>query len=233
MKWILLTLISTSVFAQIKYSQGKFAPFTFKDQNFKSLLIKSAQELNIRLVIGDSAKGLDEKVFLKVNNPMTKLEMLELLSVLASERGLTLNTDENEWWVMHSRDMRYFPNKIVKKGEFPKSDEFILYYHQLKNPLSHDVSRNMRPFLSHYGRVISFGDGHSIILSDQANNVDRLIKIMDVMDKEVAVKNKVRHAREKSKLKMSDYQELKRKYEEAMVENKILREKAAPAEEVR
>lgn len=218
-------LVSSLSFAKLNYSAGKVQAFTVKDKSLKSLLIDSAKLFNIRLVIPGKFKGLNEKVYLRINKPISKEEMTELLTVLASERGISIQTSKEQWWIKSSRDMRYYPTKFIKTAELPNSDEFVLYYHKLNNPLGKDISRNLRPFLSRYGRVISFGDGHSIILSEQALNIKRLIKVMNVMDKKIAVSRKIKKGKDKNRLRVSDYRELKNQNEELMVENKILRGK--------
>lgn len=212
-------------YANLEFENGKIQAFTVKKKTLKSLLIDCANLFDIRLVIPGKFKGLNENVYLRINKPISRDEMTELLTILASERGISIQTSKDQWWIKSSRDMRYYPTKFIKTTELPNSDEFVLYYHKLNNPLGKDISRNLRPFLSRYGRVISFGDGHSIILSEQAMNIKRLIKVMNVMDKKIAVSRKIEKGKDKNKLRVSDYRELKSQNEELMVENKILRGK--------
>lgn len=224
---LLILLISFSFLSwgRLEFKDGKVQAFIVKDKSLKELLIDSANLFQIRLVIPGKFKGLNDKVYLRINKPISQKEMTDLLSVLASERGISIQTSKDQWWVKSSRDMRYYPTKFVETKNLPNSDEYVLYYHKLKHPLGNDIARNLRPFLSRYGRVISFGDGHSIILSEQALNIKRLIKVMDVMDKKIAVSRKIEKGKDKSRLRISDYRELKNQNEELMVENKILRGK--------
>lgn len=222
---ILLISFSFLSWGSLEFKDGNIQAFIVKDKSLKELLIESANLFQIRLVIPGKFKGLNDKVYLRINKPISQKEMTDLLSILASERGISIQTSKDQWWVKSSRDMRYYPTKFVETKSLPNSDEFVLYYHKLKNPLGKDIARNLRPFLSRYGRVISFGDGHSIILSEQALNIKRLIKVMDVMDKKIAVSRKIKKGKDKNRLRLSDYRELKNQNEELMVENKILRGK--------
>lgn len=85
--------------------------------------------------------------------------------------------------VIQSRDARYTTLPVYTDiKDIPDNDNFIQFNFRLKHADPSDVARNMRPFLSRYGRVVDVSHARSIHLLDTGSNVKRLIAISQIID---------------------------------------------------
>lgn len=90
----------------------------------------------------------------------------------------------NSWTIINARDMRYYPTEIVTDiAKLPNNLDYFLYSTPLKNKfIGHDIVRNMRPFMSRYGRIIDIKAPANILIHDTAKNIKRLKSIIDALD---------------------------------------------------
>jgi general secretion pathway protein D len=93
--------------------------------------------------------------------------------------------------VIQSRDARYTTLPVYDDLKaLPNNDNFVQFNYRLKYADPADVARNMRPFMSRYGRVIDVKHSKSIHILDSADNVKRLIAITQIVDVESYTKDK-------------------------------------------
>lgn len=53
---------------------------------------------------------------------------------------------------------------------------------RLKYVESYDIARNLRPFITRYGRVIDEKNANTIILADTGKNIHRIHKLIEKLD---------------------------------------------------
>ena len=182
MKIISLLFLPILCFAKFSIQDGMIQPFELDNLEIKTFISDYAEIVKKPLLVGrDSLKG---KVTFSTFNPISLEDFSKMFVTVLGTQGLTLVEEDSFLRVIQERDVRYVPNQFYSDNTYPKNDQFILYRHELKNPLSNEISRNMRPFLSRYGRVMSYNDGHTIILAEKANNLTRLLSIIDKMDRD-------------------------------------------------
>jgi type II secretory pathway component GspD/PulD (secretin) len=90
---------------------------------------------------------------------------------------------------MSSRENRYLAGPVSIDSSFSRDAAYKMVLYTLKHPLAPSITRNLRPYVSRYARVINFSDAHTLIISDMGINIDRLIKIIEAMDTAMAYKN--------------------------------------------
>jgi type II secretory pathway component GspD/PulD (secretin) len=111
--------------------------------------------------------------------------------------------------VIQSRDARYTTLPVYSDLKaLPNNDNFVQFNYRLKFAEPADVARNMRPFLSRYGRVIDVKHAQSIHILDSADNVKRLIAIIQIVDVESYTKDK------------KEIEEINEKYRKLLKNNK-------------
>ncbi len=106
---------------------------------------------------------------------------------------------ENTWKIIPSRDVRYAELPVYKgsKGnipELPKNVDYISFMYQgVKGGDVGAMARNIRPFLSRYGRVIDT-KGQMLTINDSLGNIRNILKLVEaedrVLTKEELVNNK-------------------------------------------
>lgn len=200
--------LSLSALGAMKKS-GEIVPaFEFKDKNIIEFLSEAASILNIQFNFSKDTIGIDQKISMKINNPLTIKEFKEILYTVLSERGFTIDEDVNNYWIYSERDVRYMPSFIVAGDLGEINTRHVLYVHNLKYPVGHLISRNLRPFVSRYGRVIDIKNSNTLIISDRKTNIVKIKTIIDQMDKKLAFDNYVKEKTQAKPLRLDDYNKL-------------------------
>ena len=183
MKYFLLSfLICLSAQAEIKVQNGEVLPFSYTNYPLKSFVKEFAELMNVN--VSYPAGTIDEKdrVFYKLNAKVSTAEFKKIFLEILDNFGLTGIEEDGVIWLSPARDIRYMISEVYIDNKFPKDASFSMVLFTLKHPLSSEIARNLRPFMSRYGRVIDFSDGKTILMSDQGTNIERLIETIKFMD---------------------------------------------------
>ena len=113
-----------------------------------------------------------------------------ILGHLLSDAGLArIPVGDNTFQIINARDVRYNPVPVVtsNKSSGPNIPKLSMDYFQMQYkatyPMAMDrVTRNIRPFLSRYGRIIHNDVGGFVVVQDQARNIQRVYKILKDSD---------------------------------------------------
>jgi general secretion pathway protein D len=184
----ILLLIPTLALAKVEFNKfelvdGKVAPFSLSNQPLKKVINAYAKFIGKPLLV--EKKKLRGKVNLSIPGELGKKVFHELFISMLDTQGYALIENDAFIRVISARDIRYNAVDFFMSENYPKGDKYILVMHELKNPLGASIARNMRPFLSRYARVINLNDGHTIILQDRGNNIERLLEIITNMDNKI------------------------------------------------
>lgn len=231
----LVMLLPVLAFARLEIKDDMVQPIEFKNYPLEQFIEDYAIGLKKTLLASGLGKQ-DAKVNFKLGKAISTNLYEKMFITVLGAHSLSLVEDKSFARVVATRELRYTPTEFYTSNSFPKDNNQILVYHQLKNPLANDITRNMRPFLSRYGRIISFDDGHSIIISDRGEQVASLLKLVDALDNKKAVNHLAKMGvkkREKNKyknLENSDLEEEKLKIEKELINRKINLLKTAKGE---
>lgn len=134
-----------------------------------------------------SDKDVKGKVALSENLKITKENGGEVLSEILNLAGYArIPSTKSGWTVINARDVRYMPVPHYEYGKdtIPKNYDHMMATIKLKNRyITPEISRNFRPFMSRYGRIIDVASTGTIIISDTGMNIHRLIELVKVLDK--------------------------------------------------
>lgn len=120
---------------------------------------------------------------LKGKKVFSKTELDSYVSAVVGQSGFTLITfpDSPFVKVLSSRDVRYEPVPVYKdKDVVPEDHSYSQMVYELKHIDPRALARNLRPFLSRYGRVID--DSNMIYVADENLNLRRIGKIIGFLD---------------------------------------------------
>lgn len=172
MKWILLVLLSSLSTYALK-----------KEVVLLDLVKEYSSQIEKTILIDDEMKNrLRQRVRVEFKEKLSSLEFEQVLYTLLSEFGMTMRGDDGDFiTIIDERDMRYLPGKFYQKN-IPDSSQYVFYAHKLKYPVASEISRNLRPFMSRYGRVIDIKYGNLIIINDKANVVKRMVELFEKID---------------------------------------------------
>jgi general secretion pathway protein D len=158
--------------------------FELKKKKFqiKEVFDDYARVRSLNIIYSTDVKG---KVYLYGVKDIKKEDLDLYISAVAAEGGYTIieNEELNQVEIIEGRDIRYKATKLFKDiSKVPLTYNHYKYVIQLKYAKASDVSRNMRPFMSRYGRIIDEKNANSIIISDSGKNIHRIYRIMQQLD---------------------------------------------------
>jgi general secretion pathway protein D len=170
-----------------------FAKTLVKDSNGDYSLLKAefkvadivrdyAKLKDINLIMTEAPKG---KLLLLGSKNINKENIDLYISAVTSEVGYTLihNKELNQVQVIPSRDVRYNGGRLhTDINKVPDNYNHTMFSMRLKHAKAHVISRNMRPFMSRYGRIIDERNANTLILSDTGKNIKRLHKLIMSID---------------------------------------------------
>ncbi len=191
MKFLLALLLTVTANAAVLEKDGD--NFKLLKNSFKAseLIEDYARLMNLNMSVASDFQ--DETFEIYGKTTLTKSQVEGYVSRVLSISFHTMIVDPAVPFiqVIQSRDARYTTLPVYEDlKQLPENDNFVQFNYRLKFADATDVARNMRPFLSRYGRVIDVPHARSIHIADTADNVKRLIAITDVVDVEGYEKDK-------------------------------------------
>jgi general secretion pathway protein D len=153
--------------------------FDFPDSDIMELT-KHMQELTgINLILDKDVKG---KVSITAPTPITVGDAWKAYLAALNMAGFTLVQSGAFYKIINARDVRYVPTKIYTGAYTPSTEAHIMKVMALKSVDAAEISRNFRPFMSRYGRIIDIKQTNTIIISDTGANIVRLEKLIKFLD---------------------------------------------------
>ena len=149
--------------------------------DLKELAKVYANYKELNLVFPPEFKSSSIEVYGK--NRVEKFELEKFISNIFFEQGYTFLMRDNLLQVINSRDIRYKSVPMYNKiTEVPKTYNVVQFTLATEHIPSRDISRNLRPFMGRYGRIIDESNGQSIVIQDSALNIHRVYQIIKTLD---------------------------------------------------
>ena len=175
MKFLVITILSLSALP----SFGATGPC----KEIKACVEMVSKLTNKKYVLDKDVKG---SIDFTDNYQITKDNADAFISYALYMAGYTrIPFNKDEWAVLNARDVRYqpVPSFNYPEEKVPETYDYISVSIKLKNPhIASELSRNFRPFMSRYGRIIDLKSPGMLIINDTGKNIHRLIKIVSSLD---------------------------------------------------
>ena len=180
MKILFLLIFSVSAFANISYD-GSQLVITQSKVDLKELAKVYANYKELNLVIPPDFSNSSIEIYGKKRVPAQELE--RFISNIYFEQGYTFLIRDNLLQVINSRDIRYKSVPMYNKiTEVPQTYNVVQFTLATSHIPSRDISRNLRPFMGRYGRIIDESNGQSLVIQDSALNIHRIYKVIKTLD---------------------------------------------------
>ena len=151
----------------------------FKDAEIKELVKFVADTTGHTVIVDPKVKG---NIQLISSKPVTKKELYDLfLSVLAMN-GFAAIKNGNVIRVVPDNTARTRSVPVVT-GTPNANAEFITQVIELQNISATQLIPVLRPRVPQAGHMAAYGDTNTIIISDTADNIKKVMEIIKVMDK--------------------------------------------------
>lgn len=187
--FILLCLLSLNAQAAFKIQEGMVQPVTNAAYPLKTLIIDYANLVGVNVTFPKDQHFDKAMSHFELNTPVNMEEFKKMVYDLIAHAGYTPRQQGKILWIENSRDIRYNTSPVASNNDFAKDASYVTYVHRLKYPLSSEIARNIRPFMSRYGRIIDLADARTLIICDRGDNVERLLNTIKQLDLEQAYKN--------------------------------------------
>lgn len=179
---LLMTKVSAAV---VKHNGDRDFIITQTTFKVSQLLADYAALMNYNLSVTSEFQDED---FTVQGLPVIKKDQMEnYVSILLSQSGNAVirMPDSQFMQVISGRDIRYTAVPIYKSlDEIPKNDNQAQFSYSLKYIDGAEIARNLRPFLSRYGRIIDIKHANAINITDTGNNLKKMANIIINLDTE-------------------------------------------------
>lgn len=153
--------------------------FDFPDTDIMEITKHMQKLTGINLILDKEVKG---KVSITAPTPITVGDAWKAYLAALNMAGYTLVKSGAFYKIISARDVRYSPTKIYTGTYTPETEAHIMKVMALKHVDAGEISRNFRPFMSRYGRIIDIKQTNTIIVSDTGANIVRLEKLIQFID---------------------------------------------------
>lgn len=188
MKLLWILLITLPAYAGIQVEGNNILPYSVTDYPLEKFVTEYASVMNKNITYVDGTIRPKDTLSLKVNQKVSKEDFQKIFYNVLVNLGFSTLEFGGAIWIIQGRDVRYRISDVYTEENFPNDSRMYLYMLKLKYPVSSQLSRNTRPYLSRYGRVIDFSDGRNVLIHDTGENIRRILKTVKQLDTEEAYK---------------------------------------------
>ncbi len=153
--------------------------FDFPDADILDITKFMQKLTGINLILDKDVKG---KVSITAPTPITVGDAWKAYLTALNMSGYAMVKSGAFYKIINARDLRYTPTKIYTGTYTPDTENFMMRVITLKNISVKEISRNFRPFMSRYGRIIDIEQTNSIIIADTGQNINRIVKLIKFLD---------------------------------------------------
>lgn len=153
--------------------------FDFPDTDILELTKHMQKLTGINLILDKDVKG---KVSIIAPTPITVGDAWKAYLTALNMAGFTLVKSGAFYKIINARDVRYTPTKIYTGNYTPDTENYVMRVVALKNVSAQEISRNFRPFMTRYGRIIDIKQTNTVIMADTGTNINHLVKMVKFLD---------------------------------------------------
>lgn len=153
--------------------------FDFPETDIMEITRHMQKLTGINLILDKDVKG---KVSITAPTAITVGDAWKAYLAALNMAGYTMVKAGAFYKIINARDVRYVPTKIYTGAYTPDTEAHMMKVIALKNVDAGEISRNFRPFMSRYGRIIDIKQTNTIIISDTGSNIARLEKLIKFLD---------------------------------------------------
>lgn len=178
-----MTMNKIILFSILVLTQNALSLSISKEDSLTNLILKYVESRKLNYIKNDSILFEDVTMFLeKTDVSISELEAIILSSLDMSGITFYENKELNTIELYNQRDVRYkaLP-QVTTPDEIPDNDlKFYRFLYSPKYISSDDLSRNLRPLVSRFGRIIA--DKSNIIFFDKGTNLKLYAEMIKKID---------------------------------------------------
>ena len=151
-----------------------------KDTDIQEFIKFVADVTGSTIVIDPSVKG---KVKVISSKPVSKAELYDLFLSILDVHGYTAVRSGEVIRVIPNKDARSAPVPVDKGPSQRNNDEYVTQVVRLENVSAAKLIPVLRPLVPQQAHMAAYAPSNSIIISDIRSNINRIMDIIDRMDR--------------------------------------------------
>ena len=149
-----------------------------KDADIRVLVTQVADITGKSFVIDPRVKG---KVTVISNSSMTKSEVYEMFLSVLTVHGYTASELDGVIRITQQNNAKQYGSKFDQKGQI-KGESLVTRVIQINHTSALELVPILRPMVAKYGHLAGVASANALIISDHANNIQRITKIIERLD---------------------------------------------------
>ncbi len=161
-------------------SKDKKVTVNFVDVEIPVVVKFISEVTGKNFVFDDSVKG---NVTIIAPSKLSVDDAYSLFTSVLELKGFTVVPSGKVYKIVPLQQAKQTSTEIVKEEILPHTDAFITRLIQLQSISSSKAVSFLQPLISQNGHISSFGPGNMLMIVDSASNIEKIIKILESIDK--------------------------------------------------
>lgn len=159
-----------------------------KDTDIQELIKFVADVTGSTIVVDPSVKG---KIKVISSKPVTKAELYDLFLSILDVHGYTAVRTGNVIRIIPNKDARSAPVEVPPPEDVGNNDEYVTQVIRLENISAAKLIPVLRPLVPQQAHMAAYAPSNAIIISDIRSNINRIVEIIDRMDRSAVQRTQV------------------------------------------
>lgn len=172
--WMVACLVTTAPAIAQEYTVN------LKDTDIQELIKFVADVTGATIVVDPNVKG---KVKVVSSKPVTKAELYDLFLSILDVHGYTAVRTGTVIRVIQNKDARSAPVAVSKQEDTLSNDEYVTQVVRLDNISAAKLIPVLRPLVPQQAHMAAYAPSNAIIISDLRSNINRILEIIERMDR--------------------------------------------------
>ncbi len=177
---LLVAFLASTSPVGVSTVQAQDYTVNLKDTDIQEFIKFVADVTGSTIVIDPSVKG---KVKVISSKPVSKAELYDLFLSILDVHGYTAVRSGEVIRVIPNKDARSAPVPVDKGPSQRNNDEYVTQVVRLENVSAAKLIPVLRPLVPQQAHMAAYAPSNSIIISDIRSNINRIMDIIDRMDR--------------------------------------------------
>ena len=180
---LLLILAMHDSWASPAHAQEKSGKITinFQDVEIASIVKLISQETGKNFIYDERLKG---KITIIAPRELTSDEAFDLFTSVLELKGFTIVDTGKAYKIIPAATIKQSSVDVSREDAVRLSDAYVARLITLDHVSAQDVLPVLKPLVSREGYMSGFGDGNSMLVLDTSLNIDKIMKIVRLLDVE-------------------------------------------------
>src|SRR5215471_13667779 len=173
-----LAVLAVASLAAAQQGQQRITP-NFKDADITQIAEAVSAATNKNFIIDPRVRA---QVTMYSSTPMSPAAFYEAFLAILQVHGFIAVPDGNVVKILPDANARTMPSIDLPDRVSATSDEIVTQVVDVKNVSAAQLVPILRPLIPQYGQLAAYPASNILIISDRANNVNRIIRIIRRID---------------------------------------------------